>query len=425
MMDNEFERFESGWILEEKKASKFDETDEDGMFSYKHQSNPGMSVWDYIDKHHRRSPIFCNFFYSVHDQEMVLRPYSHLANLKIWDYYIDEDLAHGPAYELETVQKELALNEDVTVEGTPSSSRVINICFDNVQIQEPESFKVLLQEVHRIQTDLGHLQQKWRIIWDKLEGPSHDSMRRNTSFSTQVVKSHGRSIHKRSTLEILVKGKMLGEAAKRFSQPHRFDKFTYTTPAYCDYCSQVLWGFLKTGMHCADCGYNCHEKCMSHVPKNCTKLKIVSETSNSSSNVSRGGGSETSSVAGAVGLTGAHPSYENFTSSTSNSEHRTLEGYLYKKGALLKGWKQRWFVLDSTKHQMRYYDSMEDPNCKGYIDLFDVQAVHPIKNVQGPLKSKSEENAAFELKTSKRLYHFIASDAKTAQEWIDKIHSFI
>ena len=104
------------------------------------------------------------------------------------------------------------------------------------------------QEVHRIQTDLGHLQQKWRIIWDKLEGTCHDSMRRNTSFSTQVVKSHGRSIHKRSTLEILVKGKMLGEAAKRFSQPHRFDKFTYTTPAYCDYCSQVLWGFLKTGL---------------------------------------------------------------------------------------------------------------------------------------------------------------------------------
>jgi myotubularin-related protein 5/13 len=68
------------------------------------------------------------------------------------------------------------------------------------------------------------------------------------SISTQVVKSHGRSIHKRSTLEILVKGKMLGEAAKRFSQPHRFDKFTYTTPAYCDYCSQVLWGFLKTDL---------------------------------------------------------------------------------------------------------------------------------------------------------------------------------
>lgn len=31
MMDNEYERFESGWILDEKKASKFDDTDEDGM----------------------------------------------------------------------------------------------------------------------------------------------------------------------------------------------------------------------------------------------------------------------------------------------------------------------------------------------------------------------------------------------------------
>lgn len=49
---------------------------------------------------------------------------------------------------------------------------------------------------------------------------------------------------------------------------------------------------------------------------------------------------------------------------------------------------------------MRYYDYKDDPTCKGYIDLFDVQAVHPIKNVQGPLK-KSDENAAFEVRLIK------------------------
>ena len=101
--------------------------------------------------------------------------------------------------------------------------------------------------MHSLETDLGHFQQKWRMLWDKLECPNREHIHRNLSFNTQIVKSHGRSIHKRSTLEILVKGKMLGEAAKMFSQPHRFEKYTYTTPAYCDYCSQVLWGLLKTG----------------------------------------------------------------------------------------------------------------------------------------------------------------------------------
>ena len=61
---------------------------------------------------------------------------------------------------------------------------------------------------------------------------------------------------------------------------------------------EFLTLFLFSGMRCADCGYNCHEKCMPHVPKNCTKLRPVSEISVSSNTLSKASISETTSVTG-------------------------------------------------------------------------------------------------------------------------------
>ena len=46
--------------------------------------------------------------------------------------------------------------------------------------------------------------------------------------------------------------------------------------------------------------------------------------------------------------------------------------------------------------QLRYYDSAEDPTCKGFIDLADVVSVAAIKNVQGAPK-KSDDGAFFEV----------------------------
>ncbi|XP_066559864.1 RAS guanyl-releasing protein 4 isoform X2 [Amia ocellicauda] len=62
-----------------------------------------------------------------------------------------------------------------------------------------------------------------------------------------------------------------------FDFRHSFHETTYKKPTFCDTCGGFMWGVIKQGYRCRDCGMNCHRHCKSQVSKECQKhLQVTS-----------------------------------------------------------------------------------------------------------------------------------------------------
>ncbi|KAM9481786.1 RAS guanyl-releasing protein 4 isoform 1-T1 [Clarias gariepinus] len=55
---------------------------------------------------------------------------------------------------------------------------------------------------------------------------------------------------------------------------HNFHEMTYKRPTFCDSCRGFLWGVIKQGYHCKDCGVNCHKHCKDLVSMECMKFQV-------------------------------------------------------------------------------------------------------------------------------------------------------
>ncbi|KAJ7340905.1 hypothetical protein JRQ81_004192 [Phrynocephalus forsythii] len=53
---------------------------------------------------------------------------------------------------------------------------------------------------------------------------------------------------------------------------HNFQEMTYLKPTFCEHCAGFLWGIIKQGYKCKDCGANCHKQCRDLLVLACSRF---------------------------------------------------------------------------------------------------------------------------------------------------------
>ncbi|TMS07145.1 RAS guanyl-releasing protein 1 [Larimichthys crocea] len=91
------------------------------------------------------------------------------------------------------------------------------------------------------------------------------------SFCTHETDREGQISREEITSYFMRGMSICAKLGFNFSDAHNFHETTYKRPKFCDTCGGFLWGVIKQGYHCKDCGINCHRHCKDLVGMECLK----------------------------------------------------------------------------------------------------------------------------------------------------------
>uniref|UniRef100_A0A8C5EI54 RAS guanyl-releasing protein 1-like n=1 Tax=Gouania willdenowi TaxID=441366 RepID=A0A8C5EI54_GOUWI len=91
------------------------------------------------------------------------------------------------------------------------------------------------------------------------------------SYCTQKADREGQISREEITSYFMRGMSICAKLGYNFNDAHNFQETTYKRLTFCDMCGGFLWGVIKQGYHCKDCGINCHRHCRDLVRMECVK----------------------------------------------------------------------------------------------------------------------------------------------------------
>lgn len=125
----------------------------------------------------------------------VLRPYTFISNLKVWDFYTEETLSEGPSYDWELRGRQERVAEETTEKpdssGPKSQRHIVWPCYDSLSKVVPDAITKLLQDLQSLEAELGQTSEKWKDTWDKIKTTQRTETKLESKVGTEGFSLRG------------------------------------------------------------------------------------------------------------------------------------------------------------------------------------------------------------------------------------------